>query len=120
MERSDSNTSIQDLKASVQKFISDREWEKYHSPRNLAESICIESAELLELFQWSNAGQEPVAAANPISSKKIEEELADIIIYSLSMTNALGIDISNAVLEKLERNARKYPVERCRGVYIKP
>jgi NTP pyrophosphatase (non-canonical NTP hydrolase) len=115
MEHSDRRITIQDLKDAVRKFVEEREWEKYHTPRNLAESISIEASELLELFQWSLKEEE-----TPIDPVKLADELADVLVYCLSLANATGIDIVNCVLSKLKRNEEKYPTERYRGTYSKP
>jgi NTP pyrophosphatase (non-canonical NTP hydrolase) len=104
----DSTTSIDDVKASVRKFVEERDWQQYHSPRNLAGSISIEAAELLELFQW---GEELDAGKR----KRLEEELADVIIYCLSMANSMDLDVSEIIAEKLRLNAEKYPVAKARG-----
>ena len=98
----DQFTTIQFLRDAVSNFNAARNWGEYHKPRNLAQSICIESAELLECYQWDFdwPGQQA-----------IEEELSDILIYCLSFANVCGIDISAAVAEKLEKNGKKYPVK---------
>jgi NTP pyrophosphatase (non-canonical NTP hydrolase) len=81
------------------KFRDDRAWEKYHTPANLAKSISIEASELLELFQWSdNADLE-----------RIKEELADVLIYSITLAEKLELNIKTIILEKIEKNRIKYP-----------
>jgi len=112
---SDTETLVEDLKSAVRKFVHDRAWEKYHNPKDLAESICIEAAELLELFQWITPDETLSWKDAPSKVKHIEEELADIIIYSLSMANTMKIDVTKIVAEKLERNEMKYPIEKYRG-----
>ena len=119
MESGDGHTTVTDLKATVARFVKDREWERFHTPRNLAESICIESAELLELFQWSDQDEAPTANSPPML-KKLEEELADVLIYCIAIANATGIDVTTAILNKMKRNEEKYPTERYKGTYSKP
>jgi len=103
----DSTTPLQELKNLVAAFVREREWERFHTPKNLAVSIAIEAAELMEIFQWEQAGE-----ITPEELPRLEEELADVVIYCLSMANVTKIDLSEAVREKMEMNARKYPVER--------
>ena len=110
--------SLSYLKSRVSEFIEEREWGKYHTPKNIAESIVIEASELLQIFQWiNNVDSLNYGLEN---RDKVEEELADIIIYCLSMANVLNINLTRAVLNKLEKNRRKYPVEKFKGVYYKP
>lgn len=111
----DQNCTLSKLKNAVRKFIVAREWEKYHNPKDIAESICIEAAELLELFQWRSPSQIEEKIKRRKFVEKIASELADIIIYSLSMANVTGIDITEAILKKLEKNERRYPVQKYRG-----
>jgi NTP pyrophosphatase (non-canonical NTP hydrolase) len=115
MKESDLNKTVKDLKAHVKKFVKARKWEKYHNPKNLAEAICIEAAELLEIFQWSTVEEVSFWKNNPSKLNSIKEELADVLIYCLSMANTLDIDLSEAILEKLEKNNIKYPVKKYLG-----
>ncbi|MCX8183023.1 MAG: nucleotide pyrophosphohydrolase [Crenarchaeota archaeon] len=103
------------MKNRVREFVSKRGWEKYHNPKDLAEAICIEAAELLEVFQWASV--EEALSWRKDSSKmgSLREELADVLIYCLSMANTLGIDLSEAVFRKLEKNEEKYPAEKYFG-----
>ena len=87
------------------KFQKDRDWRKFHTPENLAKSISIESAELLEHFQW---GKE-------YDVDEVSEELADVLIYCIYMVDALDLDIKEIILNKIEKNAVKYPVDKSRG-----
>ena len=107
---SDNLTTIQQLKDSIEKFKADRNWGKHHTPLNLAISISIEAAELLEVFQW--ATKEDV---DPDKVEKIKEELADVLIYSLSLANTLDLDVATIVQDKIKLNAEKYPVELAMG-----
>jgi NTP pyrophosphatase (non-canonical NTP hydrolase) len=111
----DSEATIQALKTLVKNFIVKRDWVKYHNPKDLAEAICIEAAELLEIFQWATV--EEVSSWKNIPSKmtSIKDELADVLIYCLSMSNVLDIDISEIVSEKLSKNEVKYPANKYFG-----
>lgn len=111
----DLEVTLHKLKALVKDFVAKRGWEKYHNPKDLAEAICIEAAELLEIFQWSTV-EEALSWRNDASKiEAIEEEVADVLIYCLSMANTLGIDLSEAVFRKLKKNEEKYPVEKYFG-----
>ncbi|MFS2242749.1 nucleotide pyrophosphohydrolase [Microbacterium sp. OR16] len=89
----------------LREFAVERDWEQFHSPENLAKSISIEAAELLELFQW---GQTP-------DQTRVEEELADVLTYCFQMAARIGVDIDEIVLSKLEKTRAKYPVEMSKG-----
>jgi dCTP diphosphatase len=108
---------MQDAIAKIRKFRDDRDWNQFHDPKNLAVSISIEAAELLELFQWMS-GEEAsrYAAAN---TERVSEEIADVAIYLIELADITGIDLAQAIEAKLEKNAKKYPVEKSRGVSTK-
>jgi dCTP diphosphatase len=89
----------------LRKFVAERDWKQFHTRENLAKSISIEAAELLELFQW---GDEP-------DEERIREELADVLAYCLHLADDLGIDVDDLVLEKVAKNELKYPVEKSKG-----
>ena len=105
----DGKTTVRELMESVARFRDSRDWKKYDTPRNLAGSICIEAAELLEHFQWKTDEQAAEMLRNPEELVKISNELADVIIYCLGFSDTLGLDVSNAVQRKLKRNAEKCP-----------
>ncbi|MCF8009834.1 MAG: nucleotide pyrophosphohydrolase [Clostridiales bacterium] len=108
----DDTANVQELRDLVANFVEERDWNQFHSPKNLSMSIAIEAAELMELFQWVDQKN-----MDEISIEKIREELADVVIYCLSMANATGIDVASAVRDKVKVNANKYPVERFKGKY---
>lgn len=91
-------------------FRSERDWEQFHNPKDLAISIALEASELLEVFQWSGADLEVEA-----KQAHAAEELADVAIYCVYMAKALGIDLALAMSEKIDANAKKYPVEAAKG-----
>lgn len=113
--KTDRNTNIHEIREKIREFILEREWEKFHNPKDLAISISLESAELMELFQWKSLEEIEELENFPSFTTRISDELADIIIYSLSLANKLEIDISSAVLKKIEKNGQKYPVEKAYG-----
>jgi len=110
---SDNRITLQELKERMADFVRERDWEQFHTPKNLSMSIAIEAAELMEHFQWLTAEQSQHLDAAAL--QEIGEELADIVIYSLSMANFLHIDLAETVLAKMEKNRRKYPKEKVRG-----
>ena len=111
----DDTTYIKDLKEKVSDFVKKREWGCFHNPKDLAESICIEAAELLQLFQWMNPNEVTTFRNDPSKIEQLEHELADIMIYCLSMTNILNIDLTKCVLNKLRINREKYPAKLYKG-----
>ena len=90
----------------IRKFTEDREWDQFHSPANLAKSIVIEAAELLECFQWS---------AEEFDLQHVKEELADVMVYSQNLLDKLGLDADEIVNMKMTQNEKKYPVEKAKG-----
>ena len=110
---SDAATTLQDLRERMAAFVRERDWEQYHTPKNLSMSIAIEAAELMEHFQWLSA--EESRALDPVALQEVGEELADIVIYALSLANALDFDLADTVLAKMEKNARTYPADQVRG-----
>ena len=113
--QNDTDTTVEQLKGRVREFVHDRTWERYHNPKDVAESICIEAAELLELFQWVCADEALSWRQDPSKMKCIQEELADIVIYGLSMANTMKIDVTAAILKKLKIDEVKYPVDKFLG-----
>lgn len=109
----DQSISISELKRAVADFNSQRDWAQYHNPRNLAMALSVEASELLELFLWSrDDGPQP-----PVDGRmlRVHDELADVVICALNLANQMGIDVSDAVSNKLAKNAQKYPVAKARG-----
>jgi len=104
--------SISELKNMVAAFRDERDWKQYHNPKDLAISISLEAAELLEIFQWSGSDTE---ADTEHKMDKIREELADVFMYCLLMADRLDLDIGRIVTDKLAANRRKYPVEKAYG-----
>lgn len=95
----------------VLKFRDDRNWRQFHNPKDLAISISLEAAELLEIFQWSGTDNECAEKQD-----KIKEELADVLNYCILMADSCGLDMDEIINEKVEKNAKKYPVEKAYGV----
>jgi dCTP diphosphatase len=106
------SSDLLQLRDVLRQFASEREWDQFHTPRNLATSICIESAELLERFQWSDRSSEELAADELAA---IRHELADVLLYLVRLADKLGIDPIAAAHEKIAINAYRYPVDKARG-----
>ena len=94
----------------VREFVKERDWERYHSPKNLAASIAIEAAEIMEHFQWYETGESRELVKDEKIRTMVAEEVADVIIYCLALANQLDIDVSTAVRSKLESGRRRYPI----------
>ena len=109
----DEQITLQDLKERMASFVRERDWEQFHSPKNLSMSISIEAAELMEHFQWLSGEQSTQLAGDAL--QEVGEELADIVLYCLSLASTLHVDLAQTVLAKLAKNERKYPPEQVRG-----
>ena len=95
----------EELLAALRQFVAERDWKQLHTPENLAKSISIESAELLELFQWSE----------PSNLEDVKDELADVLTYCILLADKYDLDIEKIILEKLEKTKAKYPVDKSYG-----
>ena len=111
----DDSTTVADLCRGVASFVAEREWEQFHSPEHLSQAIAVEAAELMEHFLWLTREQAVSMVEEDVKRAAVVDELADVLIYAFSLANALEIDVSTAVLEKLERNERRFPVDEWRG-----
>lgn len=111
----DRDTSILALKAMVQVFVDQRQWQPFHDPKNLAMSIAIEAAELMEHFQWLRTDQLLTIRDDCDAMAEIREEIADVFCYVLSFASIMGIDLASALEAKMVKNREKYPVDRYLG-----
>jgi len=108
----DDDTTIQTLRQVMQDFVAERNWSRFHTPKNLAGSVSIEASELLELFQWQTTEEATERAKNDEEFRsKIGDEMADVLLYLLSLANALDIDVTDATIKKVAKNKIKYPVQ---------
>src|SRR4051812_27073196 len=103
------------LAGALRGFSAERDWDQFHTPKNLAMALSVEAAELLEPFQWLTPQQSLDVASDPHRAQQIADELADVLIYLVRLADVLSIDLNEAVTIKLGANATKYPVERSRG-----
>ncbi len=106
---------IKDLQQKVIEFRDRRDWAKYHNPKDLAISISLEAAELLEIFQWKNSDEVDALKADEASLQKVKEELGDILIYSLTLSHEFKLDPSEIILDKILVNDKRYPADKVRG-----
>lgn len=111
----DATTTIQSLREMVAQFVAERDWSQFHAPKNLSMSLAIETAELMEHFQWLTVEESRELKRDPERIASVSEELADVVCYALALANELSIDLSQAIYQKMEKNRQKYPVEIIRG-----
>lgn len=104
---------LRELRDELRAFAAERDWDQFHSPRNLATALAVEAAELLEPFQW--LGEEQDRDLPPETRAAVEEELADVLLYLVRLADKLEVDLAAAARAKIVKNAEKYPVEKSRG-----
>lgn len=110
----DAVTTVGDLRACVQDFVRARDWERFHRPRDLAMALSVEASELVELYLWQD--DKASKRSSGLDRTALADELADVVIYALSVCNAVGLDLSEAVADKIRKNEVRYPADRVRGV----
>ena len=115
MAFTDSATTLAEIKSRVLAFARERDWEQFHSPKNLSMALAAEAGELMEHFLWATPESSRTITQDPVKRKKIEEELADVVIYALEFSNMTGIDVAAVIETKMAANAAKYPVEKAKG-----
>jgi dCTP diphosphatase len=109
----DETTKIADIKQKIKQFMEDREWQQFHSPKNMSMQIAIEASELMELFLWCDSNQSSTDFES--KRKEVEQEVADIAVTLLNFCIRMNIDLATAINEKMEINAQRYPLERAKG-----
>lgn len=102
--------ALQALQARLRAFASERQWQPYHTPKNLAMALMVETAELAEIFQWMTPEQSLAARHDPALKEPIADEVADVLLYLLQLADHAGVDLAQAVENKLRKNAAKHPV----------
>lgn len=110
-------SEIKDLVAKINKFVQEREWSQFQKPKDLAISLALESAEVLEHFQWKNGDELTAYLAK--NKNELGEELADVFVYLLELSQSVGVDLVEATHKKIAKNALKYPIEKAKGNYKK-
>ncbi len=110
---------VKGIQRRLREFAGERDWERFHSPKNLAMALCAEAAEVLELFQWLTEEESRRIAGSERDLAPVGEEIADVFIYLARLADELGIDIEEEVLKKMEINEERYPVALSRGNAVK-
>lgn len=116
----DSTTTLAELRQEMARFVTEREWDQFHSPKNLVMGLAVEVAELMEHFLWVDNEESREAAKEPETSQQVADELADVLSYLLALSNTLNLDMSETFRAKLVKTGDKYPVEECRGRFQPP
>lgn len=109
--------AFEHIRQQVQKFARERDWEQFHTPKNLAMALSVEVAELMEHFQWLQTGQVDQLSAEQLA--EITDEIADVQVYLIRLADKLAVDIPTAVAAKMVKNAEKYPADKVRGKSLK-
>lgn len=117
---SDVTTTLAQLKERMARFVAERDWEKFHRPKNLAMSLAVEAAELMEHFQWLDHAESDDLLDEPATRQAVADEMADVLAFLLSLANATGLDLASHFERKMAANERKYPAEEVRGHYRRP
>jgi NTP pyrophosphatase (non-canonical NTP hydrolase) len=111
----DDRTTLATLRQAVQRFADERDWGQFHSPKNLSMSLAVEAAELMEHFLWVDSEESRHVVHEPARLAEVADEVADVACLLFNLCNTLGIDLSDAVEQKIAKNALKYPAEKFRG-----
>ncbi len=106
-------SELEEMRQMMREFSSSRDWDKFHSPKNLSMALSVEASELMECFQWMTEEQSNSLSAEELES--ISDEIADVQLYLVRLADKAGIDIKTAVEEKMKKNALKYPIEKVKG-----
>jgi NTP pyrophosphatase (non-canonical NTP hydrolase) len=106
-------SDLSSLRDVVRQFVDERDWDQFHSPKNLSSALCVEAAELLEHFQWLERGDASELGAPRL--EQVRHEMADVLVYLIRLADKLDVDLNAAVLEKMVLNRAKYPADKVRG-----
>jgi NTP pyrophosphatase (non-canonical NTP hydrolase) len=104
---------LEQLRAVVRQFAEERDWDQFHTPKNLSAALCVEAAELLEHFQWLERGD--AAELGPARLEQVRHEMADVLVYLVRLADKLDVDLRAAVRDKMVLNRAKYPADKVRG-----
>jgi NTP pyrophosphatase (non-canonical NTP hydrolase) len=107
--------NVEKINAEVSKFIEERDWDQFHSIKNLSMALSVETSELVEIFQWLKEAESNEVSTNPKLKSRVEEEISDIFIYLMRIAIKSEVNIEEAVLSKIQKNSEKYPVEKAKG-----
>jgi len=115
----DNKKNIEDLQKFYREFIKERDWEKYHNPKDLSMAISIEVGELQEFFLWKSDKEIQNMLSDPQKKEQIKDELADVFAYVIRLADVLNINLINAFYDKMEKNKKRYPVDKIKGNFKK-
>lgn len=107
--------TLSSLQHALAQFAAERDWEQFHTPKNLAMALASEGGELLEIFQWLTPQQSAQVMQDEVRAVQVREEMADVLAYLLRLSDVLDVDLEQALVEKIEKNRHKYPVRLARG-----
>lgn len=111
--------NVEKIDLQVSKFIKERDWDQFHSVKNLSMALSVEASELAELFQWLKEKESNEVSSNVNLKAKLKDEIADVFVYLLQIAKKSDINIEEAVLDKIKKNAKKYPIEKAKGSALK-
>jgi NTP pyrophosphatase (non-canonical NTP hydrolase) len=113
LDSNDANTTVDELRQMVRKFVSERNWERFHAPKNISMALAIEASELMEHFQWMEIERSRSIAEEPELMQAVREEIADVVCYAMAMCNELDVDLASCMREKMVKNRQKYPLDQA-------
>lgn len=113
MERPELQNDLMELRELVRQFVDERDWDRFHSPKNLAIALSVEASELLEPFQWLVSGDKSELGEAKLTA--VRHEMADVLVYLVRLADKMDVDLFQAVMEKMELNRTKYPADKVRG-----
>ena len=111
----DAATTVDELRQVMRTFVAERNWQKFHAPKNLSMALAIEAAELMERFQWLDVAESRTVPPDSPEAEAIREEVADVLCYTLAIANEIGFDLSQAFAAKMRKTRQKYPADEFRG-----
>ncbi len=107
--------TIASLQGQFREFVAERDWEKFHTPKNLVMALAGEVGELTDIFQWLTPAESAAVMADAVTAGQVRDELADVFAYLIRLADVIGVDLEQAFTDKMVKNARKYPIETARG-----
>lgn len=107
--------NVEKIQNDIRTFTTERDWNQFHSVKNLVMALSVETSELLEIFQWMKEEDSNNLKSNPETMGKVRDEVADVLVYLLGIADKLDIDVEQAIIQKMKKNAEKYPVDKARG-----
>lgn len=110
-----SNIDITKMQSIINDFANERDWKQFHTPKNISMALNIEASELMEIFQWLTPEESCLITKDPMKKACVEDEISDVFIYLLRMADLLKIDIEKSVMNKIKKNALKYPIDKSKG-----